>query len=756
MSERENLRQQFAEIRRRETGQSTKSGKVTNPNEQEQDMTEAGPISQGIEMISKTRSEAMEHDPEVEPDGVDDASKRSGEAMSLSLTVAQTEQQNNINDLENIRKRIRLWAVTRGWSPIIPVHQKLIRQARARPKPVQVSQDVTAAIEALSFKVCNQDEIIRNLGEASDKHAADNKALTKMVDETSVKVSNSKAISVTQNLLLAQLQGELKVNQAKFDALQAYSNRKAVELISKDETVEQLQKQLRNTNRKLRECEAARVVAPPMSRSLDAARIQSIRLKDSAADKEEIKNLKSKSLALEKELHEAKVQVKQENSKAKQIAKQHGDEIAKLINDNDDLVIEKVFMETELKSVKESFTIQLEEMETLVKKLRLELIESKGNFRSWLRIRPPQGTLIKQPISIRGGDKVEVIDRFGNTRDFQFDRVFAPEANNASVFHDLSEILEAALQGYDITVLAYGQTGSGKTYTMSAMLDMALEKIFTQLGKSYGTDYSVKGRCIEVYEHKVYDLFKPVREPQKVSSECGGMWPVREQVLPVQTTVLDNLESIQAMIKDVNKNRTSGQTEKNDTSSRSHMFLSFQIKASKTEPSGAITTTRSGITFIDLAGSESLKNVTGRQTETQAINSELSALKSVLIAMGNNAARIPFRDTQLTRLLQDGFTGGKVLFIQAASLGELEESIHTMDFGSLVSKITQKRPAKNVVTEFAATEGGLGETTVTSLTPAAGASTRVAAKDAASTRGAPATRGSHGPRGNTRDRERGK
>ncbi|KAJ8059953.1 hypothetical protein OCU04_011570 [Sclerotinia nivalis] len=737
MSEKKNLRQQFDDIRRRETSQSAKSGKPTNPTEQEQDVTEAGPVSQGIEVMSKTKSEAGEHDPEVEPDGEDDASKRSRDEMRLSLVLAQTEQQNNTNDLENIEKRATSSVVTQGQSPNTPLYQRLRRQPP--PKLVEVSQDIMAAIEALSFKLRNQDEILRNLGEASDKHAADNKAR-----------------SMTQNLLLARLQSELKVNQAKFDALQAYSNKQAVELISKDEMLEKLQKELKESNRQLRESETARVAAPPMSPSLDAARIQSTRLKDSATDKEEITNLKSKSSALEKELHEAKVQLKQESRKAIQIAKQHGNEIAKLMNDHDDLAIEKVFMETKLKSEKESSIIQLEEMEILVKKLKLELIESKGNFRSWLRIRPPQDTLIKQPISIHGGDKVEVIDRFGNTRDFNFDRVFAPEANNASVFQDLSEILEAALQGYDITVLAYGQTGSGKTYTMSAMLDMALEKIFTQLHKSYGTDYSVKGRCIEVYEQKVYDLFKPVREPQKVSTECGGMWPVREQVLPVQTAVLDNLESIQAMIKEVNKNRTSGQTEKNDTSSRSHMFLSFQVKASKTEPSGAITTTRSGITFVDLAGSESLKNVTGRQTETQAINSELSALKSVLVAMGNNAARIPFRDTQLTRLLQDGFTGGKVLFIQAASLGELEESIHTMDFGSLVSKVTQKKPAKNVVTEFAATEGGLGESTMASSTPAAGASTRGAARGAASTRGVPATTGSHGPRGNTRDRERGK
>ncbi|TGO49523.1 hypothetical protein BOTNAR_0428g00030 [Botryotinia narcissicola] len=192
------------------------------------------------------------------------------------------------------------------------------------------------------------------------------------------------------------------------------------------------------------------------------------------------------------------------------------------------------------------------------------------------------------------------------------------------------------------------------------------------------------------------------------------------------------------MVQEIDKNRTSGQTAKNDTSSRSHMFLSFQVKASKTEQSGAITTTRSGITFVDLAGSESLKNVTDRVSETQAINAELSALRSVLTSMGTNQSRIPFRDTQLTRLLEDGFTTGKVLFIQAASLGELEESIHTMDFGGLVSKVTQKKPAKNVITAFAGTEPttvGEGRTTPTPKTPS---------KPVASTPSTPSTRGTRG------------
>lgn len=281
---------------------------------------------------------------------------------------------------------------------------------------------------------------------------------------------------------------------------------------------------------------------------------------------------------------------------------------------------------------------------------------------------------------------------------------------------------------------------------MSAMLDMALEQIFTQLEKSYGTEYSVNGRFVEVYEDKIYDL-SGGRDALKPLEGPGGMWPIREEILPAKTESVDNVASAREIIERVNKNRRSGQTQKNDTSSRSHMFLSFQVQASRTEASGAITTTRSAITFVDLAGSESMKEGNERKTETKAINSDLAALKGVLNAMSEDRKHVPFREKQLTKLLKDGFTSGKVLFIQAASIGELEESIQTMNFGSLVSSVTQKKPAKNIVTKFAGAGGEEEGNTTMPAKPAAAAVASTRGKATGGARGGLSSRGSSDTRG---------
>ncbi|KAJ8951442.1 hypothetical protein NQ318_006871 [Aromia moschata] len=277
----------------------------------------------------------------------------------------------------------------------------------------------------------------------------------------------------------------------------------------------------------------------------------------------------------------------------------------------------------------------------------------------------------------------------GSDKSFTYNYVFDMEASQENVYETcVSSLVESSLEGYNATVLAYGQTGSGKTYTMGSGFDVELKDeqkgiipraihhlfdgIHTRIEKAQESghlppEFKVTAQFMELYNEEVIDLFNPAYGKDKVykihEDPYGGI-----QVRGVTFKSVVSAEEALQCLRLGALSRTTASTQMNTQSSRSHAIFTLHIKqqrlvVSEEEGANEFETLSAKFHFVDLAGSERLKRTgaTGeRQKEGISINCGLLALGNVISALGDKSKRalhIPYRDSKLTRLLQDSLGG---------------------------------------------------------------------------------------------------
>jgi kinesin family protein C1 len=315
--------------------------------------------------------------------------------------------------------------------------------------------------------------------------------------------------------------------------------------------------------------------------------------------------------------------------------------------------------------------------ETLRRKLHNQVQELKGNIRVFARVRPTLGSdeeeIAKITFPDEKEDSKEVVIKGPETKSalgkstasnnaFSFDRVFGPSSANADVFDEISQLVQSALDGYNVCIFCYGQTGSGKTFTMSAadgMIPRAVRQIYdtAQSLEEKGWKYKMEGNFVEVYNETVNDLLGKAEDLDKKKHEIRhDMVNCKTTITDVATVELDSPDSVQEVLKRADKNRSVAATKANMRSSRSHSVFILTLHGEN-----SITGEKSEgtLNLVDLAGSERLGHSQAegaRLKETQSINRSLSCLGDVISALGTGEGNhVPYRNSKVslaTRALQ--------------------------------------------------------------------------------------------------------
>ncbi|KAL7747046.1 hypothetical protein RI367_007542 [Sorochytrium milnesiophthora] len=325
-----------------------------------------------------------------------------------------------------------------------------------------------------------------------------------------------------------------------------------------------------------------------------------------------------------------------------------------------------------------------------------------------VRLRPaPQSAVRGLQVA---GDEVST-----GVKAFNFDRVWDEAASQQDVAVEVEPIADSFLSGMNVTVLAYGQTGSGKSYSMgtaasegaprTGIIPQTLEYIFGQLG---GADYEAEVTFCELYNEHFLDLLSttpwstrprhsagqsPSRDSLQLREESSGVY-----VEGLTATPVDNAEDCIDALHAGLAMRTTASTMMNVNSSRSHAVFTVLLRQLKSQEGGLKVWTRSKFHFVDLAGSERLKRTQAegdRRREGIAINAGLLALGNVIAALTDEKQpiHIPYRNSKLTRLLQDSLGGNsQTLFLACASplQQDLAETINTLGYASRARRIQNK------------------------------------------------------------------
>ncbi|KAG5914040.1 hypothetical protein E4U53_004723, partial [Claviceps sorghi] len=264
---------------------------------------------------------------------------------------------------------------------------------------------------------------------------------------------------------------------------------------------------------------------------------------------------------------------------------------------------------------------------------------------------------------------------------------------------------------YNCTIFAYGQTGTGKTYTMSGdmsetlgmlsgeagIIPRVLHQLFNKL-EIDDREHCVKCSFIELYNEELRDLLAVDEGAKlKIYDDASRKGHAATLVQGMEEKHIKNASEGIKVLQDGSLKRQVAATKCNDLSSRSHTVFTITAYVKKTNDQGVDDFVSAGkLNLVDLAGSENIQRSGAenkRAAEAGLINKSLLTLGRVINALVDRNSHIPYRESKLTRLLQDSLGGRTKTCIIATispAKANLEETISTLDYAFRAKNIKNK------------------------------------------------------------------
>ncbi|KAJ9454762.1 Kinesin-like calmodulin-binding protein [Diplonema papillatum] len=369
----------------------------------------------------------------------------------------------------------------------------------------------------------------------------------------------------------------------------------------------------------------------------------------------------------------------------------------------------------EIQREKEELESNFREERTQARKLRNEIEDMKGKIRVYVRTRPLNKVELQQTgeatcLNFEDDTTVTAVGGPQGDKTFSFDRAFDASEGQETVFEDTKNLVQSAIDGYNVCVFAYGQTGSGKTYTLTGsesdpgIARRAIEEVFLATSANTAATTTVTCYMVELYLTDIYDLLAPrtgaeEKAPKlQVKKDKKGLVHIQG----VNEVAVETHGQLYDLFVKGQENRHVRCTRMNGASSRSHLVFSIKIKSRLHADNSA---NLGKFTICDLAGSERLGktelNDKESINEAKAINLSLTALGNVIGALSKKDKHVPYRDSKLTQVMSDSIGGNAktLMFVNISpSPYNLDETIGSLNYAARVKLVTN-HASKSVETD---------------------------------------------------------
>ncbi|KAL7746840.1 hypothetical protein RI367_007774 [Sorochytrium milnesiophthora] len=328
-----------------------------------------------------------------------------------------------------------------------------------------------------------------------------------------------------------------------------------------------------------------------------------------------------------------------------------------------------------------------------------------------LRVRPRHEHEQASCVVVENEQSIRIVNPRNDSESlvYSFERCYDEDAPQTTVFEqDVQPLLGSAFDGINTCIFAYGITGAGKTFTIQGsaqqpgIIPRAIESYLSEI-RQRKLDCQMGVSFFEIYCENVIDLLVSrskaknldVREDPQRNIIVAGLSEVNVKSL---RDFEKAFEYVKRTAGTASANRSVASTNLNAHSSRSHLIMRIMLKTKRENK-----TCTGKVHIIDLAGSENNKRTGNvgkeRMAESGAINKSLFTLSQVVDALNEGRSRIPYRESKMTRILQDSLGGNSQAMMIVAIAGSQQfynDTYNTLNFASKSKKIVNN-PMANVV-----------------------------------------------------------